>query len=151
MAKFPTPTLTFSTIAYSGCKALGQNATIDMNGCDYRYIAGGLDANENREGEVDIKCPSGKKIEVTASGCTITVLPSDSRKKATWFNKGAGAEAEVTGSLELSEIHYVEDDVGLEPSCKEPGVEGANGTYVAKHTMTTEDEAGKMLGLTVLI
>jgi hypothetical protein len=150
VAAFPTPTLTFSVLSYSGCKALGVNVTIDMNGCDYRYKAGGL-VGENREGEIDIKCPAGKEIEITAKGCTITVLPSDARTKATWFNKGKGAESEVTGSLELTEIHYEEDKAGIEPTCKNAGVEKANGTYTAKHTLTTEDEAGKMEGLVVLV
>jgi hypothetical protein len=149
VAAFPTPTLTFGSISYSGCKFLGVATTIDMNGCDYVYVAGAL-VGENREGEVEIKCPAGKEIEVTAKGCTITVIPAAARKPVTWFNKGAGAEAEVTGSLELTEIHYEEDKVGIEPTCKHPGEETNNGTYKAKHTMTNETEAGKMEGLFVL-
>lgn len=46
---------------YSNCKAFGfASGTVDMNGCDFVL---------HSNGEVDIECPAGKSILVSAGGC----------------------------------------------------------------------------------
>ena len=55
-----------ATPSYSGCHAtFGLNTTIDVNECKYIF--------HSDTKKVDISCPSGKVLAVTAPGCEITV------------------------------------------------------------------------------
>jgi hypothetical protein len=61
------------TGTYTGCKTRGPfvaTVTVKMNGCKYTIT----DSSTSLTGTVDINgCTSGKSIEVSAEGCTITV------------------------------------------------------------------------------
>ncbi len=144
--KYPTPEITFVKIAYSGCKGPGGDVTIAMNGCDYVYTSGVL-FGEDREGFIHLDCPAGKVVEVKLVGCTVTVDGQAALTKVTYFNKGMGNEAEVTAKVELANINYKEDNVGMS-TCVHPGKDTNNGTYTGAHTLTNE-VGGMMRGLLV--
>jgi hypothetical protein len=79
------------TPTYTGCKAFGfLNATVNMNGCDYTFYTTGV---------VDVKCPAGKSIIITASTCETTVPAQTGLSTVDLKNNGTGisAQATVTG------------------------------------------------------
>jgi hypothetical protein len=68
-----SPTVEVSP-SYSGCTFLGiSNVEVKMEGCTYEFYAEG--AAPSYAGKVVIKCPEGKKINFTASGCRVEVGP----------------------------------------------------------------------------
>ncbi len=103
-----TETSEFSlTPSYSGCVAFGLASSIDVNGCSYRFKAG-TKVGANYEGSVDVVCPTGKQIEVTAPGCTVTVKSQNGLGSVTYTNVGAGATREITVDLNINNLAYEE-------------------------------------------
>jgi hypothetical protein len=82
---------------YVGCHMIvfGStiSATVNMNECEEVYYA---------TGEVDIVCPSGKKIVATGAGCTIEVGSQTGLKTATYTNNGLHLDV----TTNLSGIKY---------------------------------------------
>ena len=61
------------TPTYSGCKAFGFiSATVNLNGCDYLFNEP-FGSSSNYTARVDVACPWGKTIEITASTCKIAI------------------------------------------------------------------------------
>lgn len=58
------------TPVFSGCQLLGFAATVNTNGCTLQLVAG--DPNTST-GKLDIACPAGQAISVTAGTCGITI------------------------------------------------------------------------------
>lgn len=125
------------TPAYAGCEFAGVKATIDVNGCQYKLTPLAKEG-PNFEGSVDIVCPEGKKIEVTGSGCTITIGPQLERKTATYTNVGAGATREITVDFNLVGLAYEEHKVEPGPKCATNTVPTANGMYNGATLITGE-------------
>jgi hypothetical protein len=68
----------FMTPTYANCKSFGQKSTIDMNGCDYLFATPVIGADSDHyTSSVKILCPTAggvkQKIEITATGCTVTI------------------------------------------------------------------------------
>lgn len=107
-----TPTTRDVGAAYADCEVTpAMHAIIDMNGCIYQLHAGETDANKKMEGTVDIICPAGKEITITATvggtvKCTIHVKEQKGLTQITYTNIGAGEEEEITLDLALGGIHY---------------------------------------------
>lgn len=138
----PTTEVTV-TPTYTGCTAFGfVNVPIDVNGCSYKFTAKTIEAG-NFEGEVDILCPAGKSIEVTAPGCTVTVGAQNNLKKITYTNLGAGATREVTVDVAATGIKYEEHNKGIFPTCAANTVPKANGTYTGAGLVTGENPTTK--------
>jgi hypothetical protein len=58
---------------YTGCSAFGfLNATVNMNGCSYSFRSPAGSGDEY-SAFVDIVCPAGKVIEITAATCKLTI------------------------------------------------------------------------------
>jgi uncharacterized protein YrzB (UPF0473 family) len=142
-----TKTATTATLqpAYSGCHLIAIttfNVTIDPNGCAYVVS---IEAGENfaNEGEVEIECPSGKVIEVTGSGCTVTVPPQKGLKKATFTNKGAGKERHLKMDLNLTGMTYEEHNVAPGNTCGNSTTHTTNGTYQGNATAKGYEDGRK--------
>ena len=74
-----TKTITAVTIKpeYSECFTTAdeeQKVTIDESGCTYEFTVA-LNTTANTEQTMHLLCPTGKKIEITHSNCTIAIHP----------------------------------------------------------------------------
>jgi hypothetical protein len=59
---------------YSNCVAFGfLNSTVNFNGCDYLFHAGEEVAVDKHKGTVDIVCPVGKSIVISAGTCEVQI------------------------------------------------------------------------------
>jgi hypothetical protein len=107
---------------YSGCTAFGFiNVPIHVNGCTYTFDA-------NNSGQVQIKCPAGKVIEITTpGGCTTTIGSQSGLKSTSYSVEGSGTTRELTKHTNISGLHYGE--------C---GTTRTNGTLVGTTKITVE-------------
>jgi hypothetical protein len=90
------------TPSYSECSGFGFSATIDMNSCDYLFHASGT---------VDIVCPAGNEITVTATSfgttkCVVHVPPQTGLGTITFDNEGTGETRDVKVTANVTGIHY---------------------------------------------
>lgn len=136
------------TPTYAGCEFAGMKATVDVNGCKYRLTPFAKEG-ANFEGSVDVVCPEGNKIEVTGSGCTITIGPQQERRTATYTNVGAGATREITVDFNLAGLTYEEHKVEPAPKCANNTVPTANGGYNGATLITGETAAKVHRGIWV--
>jgi hypothetical protein len=93
------------TPTYTGCKAFGLNATVDMNGCEYTITGAGQPA---LTATVDVVCNKtvGKVIEITAAGgCTVTVGPQAIGGHLI-FSAGGASPADVNVNITANAINY---------------------------------------------
>jgi hypothetical protein len=127
---------------YKACTAFGPVATVDTNGCFYVFKAGEAEGGKF-EGSFAIVC-AVNPIEVTMSGCTVTIGTQEKLKTVTYANVGAGANRSVTITLNLTGIAYEEHNKGLEPTCTNPGKATKNGTLAA--TVLVKGEPTKEKG-----
>jgi len=126
------------TPTYSECTLAGVAAVFDRNGCTLKFTTFGF--------FFDIKCPAGKKFEITAPGCTIDI-PSQG-PISTWSFVPIGSPPLVALKIliALSKIKYSQTG----KAC--PGNLGAeektfeNGTYNGEFTMIGEN-SGKQVGI----
>jgi hypothetical protein len=80
-------------------------ATVTMNGCDY-FFHGGVEVSSTtfKEGEVDLKCPVGKAMEIhlykneaeTEELCTLTMTEQLNKRSNEVHNEGSGSTNDVT-------------------------------------------------------
>ena len=68
-----TSTTATLTPVYKECTAFGLSATVNMNGCDYLFHLGA----EGNNATVDLVCPAGKDVTITAGGgaCVAHIAP----------------------------------------------------------------------------
>ena len=65
------------TPAYATCTFVGAAATVAMNGCTYKFELGAMKGeNESTGGGLEIICPAGKEIVVTAGLCVMKIPAS---------------------------------------------------------------------------
>ncbi len=135
----------FELIFTEGECSFGEAPTpIDLNGCGLAWNNQGDVDGDFFEGSVNIKCPVGKRIEVTSVGCTVTVFAKDDLKTVTYTNKGKGADREVTADLNLTGLSYEEHEVGNPGGCKAPGVKKSDGKWTGDRTLTAENSDFEM-------
>jgi len=124
------------------CTSLGFPAEIDVNGCTYLFHIGSVTA-----GTVDIVCPAGKEITITANlipnKCIIHIPPQTGLGTATYSNVGTGTTRELRVEAKLTNIKYSHTrplgEVGL-GACT-AGV-GTTGSYTGKAIVTGEKDNG---------
>jgi hypothetical protein len=96
----------------SKCAAfgLGEAASISMNGCAYELRPQEKAAENEFGGLMDIKCPEGQKITITAGTCEVQIGPQEGLSSVGYINDPS-AEAhkdavtfkpEISGSLRYS-------------------------------------------------
>jgi hypothetical protein len=116
--------------SYGGCKAFGFiNATIDVNGCEYEFTAG-----SGSSAGVDIVCPVGKLIVVTAFNCEVTVPAQIPQGQATITN----VSNHTTVVVALSGITYIQHSKEF-PGCNTKGTNNEATTFF--HDGTYEGHA----------
>jgi hypothetical protein len=82
----PSETVTV-TPTYTECVAFGfLNATVNMNGCDYTFYT---------NGNVDLNCPAGKSVVITASTCEVSIGAQKGLKSVALANSGSGISAKA--------------------------------------------------------
>lgn len=123
------------------CLSGGFPAIVHVNGCHYVFhITGGT----STVGDVTLQCPAGQEITETtiAAGtikCTIHI-PSQTLTgdPVTYSTKGAGTTREVTASINAHGISYKHTEGTGVGKCT--GGSGTNGTFVAKGTVTANND-----------
>lgn len=90
------------------CTSLGLPALVHSNGCSYLFHIGA-----GTEGTLDIKCPEGKEVTVTAgynvtTKCTIHVPAQTGLSKLTYSNVGTatGPTREVLVEAAITNLKY---------------------------------------------
>jgi len=127
----PTTELTLSEIVYDGCKSGGiAEATIATNGCTYL-----LKSN----GEMHLTCPAGKKLELRALNCVISI-GEQWLSGVSYTTIGTTPSREITLSFNVAGIALtVSKACGFNPE------HIFVGTYTTGNTILTgESEAGVM-------
>ncbi|HEX3240554.1 MAG TPA: hypothetical protein VHR18_10525 [Solirubrobacterales bacterium] len=115
-----TPAKTSNTLTlvpdYDECTVFGFiNVPIHENGCAFIiYISG----------TSEIECPSGKKIEITAPFCTVTIAPQHLATGVTYSNNAAKSDIVITTDI-TNELDY-----------NECGTARTNGSYTGVTTLT---------------
>ena len=89
---------------YSGCKVIGVAGAVKMNGCTYTFnVLNQPPVGSAYAGHMDIACPAGKAIEITAGAsiiqCTITIPAQTTDSGGLTFTNES---ATTTIGLELS-------------------------------------------------
>lgn len=92
-------TITMSP-TYTVCTAFGfLNATVNFNGCKYLFHAGEEVAADKHAGSVDIVCPAGGFIAISASTCETQIPPQTGLNTNNIENNTSPMDATATGSL----------------------------------------------------
>lgn len=121
------------------CTGFGFPATIDVNECQYVFhINGGT----STEGTVDVECPAGKEITITATSagtekCTVHVPTQTSIPGTVKFSGiGSGTTREITVDVNLTGVKYTHTKGTGIGACTAGSA--SNGTMKAKATVTGE-------------
>jgi|GEM_PF-3490808 len=96
--------------SYSSCTSSSATVTVDVNGCKYRLKAK-TESGPPYEGTMDIVCPTGKEITVTASLfgtniCTVHIPAQTGLGSITYANSGSGSTQDITASLNITKMKY---------------------------------------------
>jgi hypothetical protein len=79
------------TPTYSNCEAFGFSATVNPEGCTYVFHATEQVAAGVYNHHVDVVCPTGKSIKITAATCSAEVKAQTGKTTATTTNLGGGS------------------------------------------------------------
>jgi hypothetical protein len=127
------------TPKYSGCTAFGFiGATIDVNGCDYRFTP-------NPKPYLHIICGE-KPIEVTTPTCVVTVNSQTVQEGVTYTNEGAGTSRDVRVKVNLTGLTYDQHNKAF-PNCTGGAGHFSNGTYTGEGTVKGANTAGTQVGI----
>jgi hypothetical protein len=133
-----TVTVLTVTPAYSGCTFLGiPNVVVKMEGCTYDFHAEG--AAPSFVSKITVTCPAGKKINFTASGCTVEV--GEQTVENVQYTNLATSPESVTVKSNVTGITYT-------GSALCPGAQGthSNGTYAGSAIAKAETKSGEVVG-----
>jgi hypothetical protein len=133
------------TPSFSGCTFAGLAAKISMNECDYLlrfYIAA-----EDTTGAIDIQCPFGKEITITAPSlgtpkCIVHIPPQNGLGvDFTGTNIGTGTTREVTLHIQRF-VRYSQTAGTAETGNCSTADNTSGGWYEGKARFTGENAAG---------
>lgn len=136
-----TPTYPEKTVGgEQNCTALGLPGVIHANGCTYLLHIGA-----GTEGTLDINCPAGKELTVTAGApptirCTIHIGSQAGLTKVTFSNTGSGVTRELLVETAVSTLKYSHTKGTGLGACT-PG-SATNGGYTGKARITGERDNG---------
>jgi len=108
--------LTFSA-SYSECttdlfEEMFAAASVDMNGCSFNMgtttttSLGTTEGTLNTDAPIDLICPVGKSVTLTASMCTIQLSPGKGLHGIGFDNEGSGSTAGTKLTLTVDRLHY---------------------------------------------
>jgi len=114
--------------SFSDCTAFTfVKTSIDTNGCEYVFHAGG-------EGSMDIVCPAGKSIVVTAFNCEVTIGPQ-TLKSVSYANEEAEGSRDIKINMNLTGLSYTQHSKSF-PGCAANGTNPfSNGTTKGEITL----------------
>jgi hypothetical protein len=125
---------------YGECVAFGFFATVTTNGCTYVLHAGEeLVEPGDFEGTMDIKCPTGKKIVVTAGTCEVQVGGQEGLGKVEYEDLTEASPQEIELSTSLTKLKYSKVKDGFGCSLTGTG-EKEDGTYSGTSKLSAEQE-----------
>ncbi len=137
-----TSTTATLTPVYSGCKAFGFiGATVEPNGCSYVFHL--VEGSSPPTATVDIECPSGKEITITAATCTVHVPPQTGLSHVVFTNEGAKATRDIKAAVTVGGIHYTATS-----GCIATGTR-TNGVYSGTVTVKGFNSGGAQQGIWV--
>jgi hypothetical protein len=159
----PSTELTL-TPTYEECLIAGNiPATVDMNGCDYKFTAGETvgGSSDVIEVSVHVECPPSAEIVVTVVGTTCKIkIPRQTLTGITAENTTAASPVDIDAIVDVTGIEYtVENGAGPAKCPKEkvgtelkevPDGTYTNGTYKGVATLKGEEVGGgAAVGVTV--
>jgi hypothetical protein len=113
------------TPTYTNCKAFGfLNATVSMNGCTYVSHAGARISLGNYNNSIDVSCPAGQSISITAGTCKL-LIPAQTGLKNVETTNLAGGTVTVRPNITGITHNVTTDGFG----CPFPGTGHFTGTY----------------------
>lgn len=118
----------------------GLPSLVHTNGCVYLFHLGAA-----TEGTVDINCPAGKEITITAgynvtTKCTIHIPPQTGLIKVNYSNTGSGNTREIIVTTAITNLKYTHTKGSGLGACT-PG-SGTTGSYNGKARITGEKDGG---------
>jgi len=117
-----TSTVT-ATASYSNCTAFGfLNATVNMEGCDYVFHATEQVAAGVYRHHVDVVCPAGQSIKITAATCKAEVKAQTGLTTVTTTNLETGVTVQPNVGVSIT---VTQDGFG----CPFSGTGVKTGTY----------------------
>jgi hypothetical protein len=130
-----SPDLTV-TPTISSCKFAGFNATVNMNGCDYKFTTPATEGTDAWLASMDIVCPAGKAITVTAGPCTYTIGAQGPLSNVTIQNDTAAGDMTTDIGI-VNQINYTVtvDNFG----CPFAGTGPKTGASLIQHNPITFD------------
>jgi hypothetical protein len=135
-----TPATTVEVFpTYSNCESiLGLATSVTTNGCSYLFHL----AAATTTGTTDVKCPTGKVIEIFVGGesspfCKYTIGAQSGLSSVSFKNTGAGTTREVIVEPNVGGITSTRTVSGF--GCPSAG---STGTYIGSSTVTGENAAG---------
>jgi hypothetical protein len=124
--------------AWSGCTAFAfVNVTRDVNGC--RYVL-------YNTGVMDIVCPAGSAMVITAFNCYITIPAQTGLKTVSYTNEGSGSSRDIKVSTSITGLKYSQESKSF-PGCVTGNF--TNGTIQGTTTFKGVNTAGEQVGIWV--
>ncbi|HEX7279826.1 MAG TPA: trypsin-like serine protease [Solirubrobacterales bacterium] len=118
--------------AYTGCSAFGFEATMNVEGCTYElHSTEKVEANVRRS-HVDVVCPAGQSIKITASTCKAEIKSQNSLTTAKTTNEGG----KIKITWELTGIAYTVTQDGFLCPFNGTGTK-TNATYAGSVVLST--------------
>jgi hypothetical protein len=125
-------------VKYTGaCTFVGQAATVEMRGCDYKF---------NASGTVDLvgaNCAAEPiRFSVPSPPCTVTVGPQSGLSSVKYNNIKPGAKSEITLEPTVTGITYTATGSG----CPQTGTK-SDGNYTTGNVIVTGEASGSMVDI----
>lgn len=148
--KGSSSSLTLTPI-YSECSWAGVAATVNMEGCTYKFTAGKtIEESKNKiQATMDVGCPAGKEVKLTLSnGCTIRI-PEQTELGSVTAENTLVEPSLVDLQLSLSGITYKVENGIFCPNSPANGTY-TNGTLKGVENLSAENpETSKAIGFKV--
>jgi hypothetical protein len=120
---------------YSECEAFGfTEATVAMNGCKYSYTGTLTD-------EMDIDCPAGKSIAITAATCSVSIPAQAGLSSVGYSSTSVSAHDAIRITPSVGGLAYTVTKDGFFCPFKGTGAR-TNGTYTGSTIVHGEDANG---------
>jgi hypothetical protein len=127
---------------YAECTIAGAAATVNANGCTYKFHIGSEVGVGEFSGTTDIACPSGKAITATAGTCEVLVGSQAGLSKVEYVNNSEAEVPSLTGRLAITGLKYTTKDGFLCPFSGSG--EKTNGTYAGAALVEAKQGAQKL-------
>lgn len=145
-------TLNVSGLEYSGCTTLtGLGVTTLMNGCHFRYGAVGTTGSDGTEGTLDIVCLAGSAIEMSFTGCRITI-PAQEGLGPVYYYSGATSPDELIMDMRIGLVPTSKYNKAISYSTSKAlcGITSPkDGTYSGKTSVRALNGVGTQTGIRV--